>query len=254
MGACPGPRLERPRRCRSCGRFGCAEYHQYVTDRPQSRASGSRAAADQVAAIIAAAEETAEQIRLEAERRLRERIAEGERAGQMRVDAAEEEAAEIVKQAQEQATRLREEGEQAKTAATSEALTIAAKGQESAERLLAEARAEADGVRQEAQEHSRQLLRDTRSIANDIRTEGLELVSNLHEMGGSLRSNAERLLRDVQRIHSRMVSQIDRVDGAIGGISERGFSAPRPRAQRADRQPAGDEYDPLDVPEFIPPE
>ena len=59
--------------------------------------------------------------------------------------------------------------------------------------------AEAGGGRARA----RDVLRDARTAAGDVRTEGLEIVDNLREMGDSLRSNAERLLRDVQMIHSR---------------------------------------------------
>jgi hypothetical protein len=41
----------------------------------------------------------------------------------------------------------------------------------------------------------------------------MELVSNLREMGDVLRSNAERLLHDIQRIHSRMVGELEQVVG-----------------------------------------
>ena len=78
-------------------------------------------------------------------------------------------------------------------------------------------------------------------------------------MSNSLRSNAERLLGDVQRVHSRLVAQIERVERAAGGAAPRsgalaragdpGTSAGAPRGPptRLD----GD--DGLDVPEFIPP-
>jgi hypothetical protein len=76
-------------------------------------------------------------------------------------------------------------------------------------------------------------------------------------MGNSLRSNAERLLGDVQRVHSRLLSQIARVE------REAGISPAPARGTRRDRAaaPGGDggraagvaDDDGLEVPEFIPP-
>src|SRR5437899_784685 len=51
--------------------------------------AGAAAAAERVAAIVAAAEEAAEKLRAEAEARMRERIAEGDRAAEYRMRAAE---------------------------------------------------------------------------------------------------------------------------------------------------------------------
>ena len=53
-----------------------------------------------------------------------------------------------------------------------------------------------------------------RTTASDVRSEGLQIAADLREMGDSLRSNAERLLRDVQRIHSQLVARLDRIDAA----------------------------------------
>nr|MDQ6914676.1 hypothetical protein [Actinomycetota bacterium] len=51
---------------------------------------------DRVAQIVTRAEETAEAVRLEAERRANERIAEADRAANYRVEAAEAEALEVL--------------------------------------------------------------------------------------------------------------------------------------------------------------
>lgn len=109
-----------------------------VSELDATAGSGSAAAAArQVASIVAAAEAAAERMRLHAEQRVRDRIAEGERAGQNRVQAAEEEAAEIVKLAREEAARLREAGrvdaEKARADATSEALATIGRAKESAD-------------------------------------------------------------------------------------------------------------------------
>ena len=88
-------------------------------------------------------------------------------------------------------------------------------------------------MRSEAEQRARELLRDARTAASDVRTEGLEIVDNLREMGDSLRSNAERLLRDVQMIHSRMLAQLDRVDGGIAPEPPRAGAAAARRPTRA---------------------
>jgi hypothetical protein len=81
-------------------------------------------------------------------------------------------------------------------------------------------------------------------------------VGNLREMGNSLRANAERLLGDVQRIHSQLTAQITRAERATGiasgtpGRRARG-SAPDLPSNVGRTSPAAD--DGLDVPEFIPP-
>jgi uncharacterized membrane protein YqiK len=220
-----------------------------------------------VGTIVAAAEEAAESIRLRTESRMRDRIAEGERAAENRVRAAEEEAAEILKAA-------RDEAERAKTVAASEALAILAKAHDDADRTRAEAEAaktaataevrelvargqqDAEASVAKAKKQSREILGEARVAATGVRSEGMELVSNLREMGDSMRSNAELLLRDVQAIHSRMVSQLDRIDAGASRVpaprtSERDAgSGRRPR----DRGSAGgDHNDELSVPEFIPP-
>ncbi|HEY8763979.1 MAG TPA: hypothetical protein VIM18_07310, partial [Solirubrobacteraceae bacterium] len=134
----------------------------------------------------------------------------------------------------------------------SQALTIIGKAQENADSTLAEATAEATRLREQAEERARELMRDARSAASDVRTEGLELAGNLREMGDSMRSNAERLLRDVQMIHSQMVAEIDRTDGGAGRLPVRS-SEPLVRDRERRRASLSDEGEVLDVPEFIPP-
>jgi vacuolar-type H+-ATPase subunit H len=228
-------------------------------------AHGAAQAADRVGAIVAAAEESARRMVAQTEERMRERIAEGDRAAENRVRAAEEEAEDILREARDEASRLvqsaQTEGSKAVSDATSEALTIVARAQENADQVLKDARDEAAKSVAEAEERARDLLRDARSTASDLHTEGLEIVSNLRQMGDSLRSNAERLLRDVQMIHSRMVAELDRADGGLGALSGyRASRAPDRPARGSDGAPRdrlprepieGGEV--LDVPEFIPP-
>ncbi len=201
---------------------------------------------------MSAAEAAAAQIRSQAEERVRERIAEGQRAADYRIAAAEEEAAEILATARTEAERLRrasqEEAEQDKTAATSEALALVGRAQENADHTLEQATAAAANSQRAAERYSRELMSEARSTADGVRDEGLELAANLRQMGDALRANADRLLRDVHGIHSHMVSRIKRVEGSSRGRrSEGGRSA----ARRASR--AGAEEEQIEVPEFIPP-
>ena len=119
--------------------------------------------------ILTAAEQSAEQIRQEAERRMRERIAEGDRAARNRIEAAEAEALEILANAQEEAGKM-----------------------------TAAAREEARAIVAEASGSAREVLRD-----------GTQLSGNLRELSESLRSNAELLLRDVRLAHAEMTARLD---------------------------------------------
>jgi vacuolar-type H+-ATPase subunit E/Vma4 len=177
-------------------------------------ATGKASAADRVQSILSAAEATAEEIRSETEARVRDRIAEGDRAADYRIQAAEEEAAEILAEAQEGASRSREDAER----------------------------------------YTRELIDEARQTAQEVHGEGLELVANLRQMGDSLRANAERILRDVQDVHSHLVAKIDRVERATRQPSA---GRPRTRAERAralSRGPfdADGDGEAPDVPEFIP--
>ena len=153
----------------------------------------------------------------------------------------------------------------ATTAATSEALAIVARAEQSAAEIVAEAREFAATTRAEAEARARGLLEDARATADGVRSEGLELVAKFREMSNSMHANAERLLGDVQRVHSSLVAQIARVEHAAGvgsgsGSPGRRSGAGEPTAgdgrseSAADygrsESPAGDD---LDVPEFIPP-
>ena len=258
--------------------------------------SGAAAtAAEHVASVLEAAEQAAEQLRVEAEERLRSRIEEGERAAEMRVSAAEEEAAEIVAaareetstsiasareegsrilaQAREEAARLRDEAEkeakrmrteaekQAKrivSDASSKGLEVVGKAQSEADRL----RAEATKNHEEAAWRVQDLMRAAEQTAAEIDIEGMQVVRDLRELGDSLRANAERLVRDVQAIHRRMVTQIERVEASAAKATERGrargdtehgaSSRPRP-ADRSSAAAAPGKDDELDVPEFLTP-
>lgn len=235
----------------------------------------ARGIQDQVAAIVAAAEKAGERMRQQAEEQMKERIAEGIRAGENQVQAAEAEAEEIIALARTEADRLREDGrsdaEASKTQAAGDALEVVARATDQADVIRAEAEQvkteatsdalavtaraqdQADQVTGDAEARARELLRGARTTASEIRVEGLELVDNLRAMGDSLRSNSERLLRDVQLIHSRMVAQIDRADGGAGIDTSERAALTASGSGRRERQSPELHGDELDVPEFLPP-
>jgi vacuolar-type H+-ATPase subunit H len=224
---------------------------------------------DQVAAILAAAEQTAAQLRAEAEERLKARIAEADRAAENRVSAAEEEAAEIVRAAHEEATRIardtvaraqaeadriRMEASEAKEKATSEALEIVARAQENAEATTREATEAALKTRSEADERAREMIREARDVSGDVRADGVELADHVRQLGDSLRRNAERLLNDVQAVHSTYLAKIDKVDPSRSKLRavDAGVSGRAGDRRARARDVVAGSGDELDVPEFIP--
>lgn len=222
---------------------------------------------DQVAAILTAAEQTAEQLRAEAEERLKSRIAEADRAAENRVAAAEEEAAEIVRTARDEATRvardtvaraqaeadrIRMEASEAKEKATSEALEIVARAQENADQTLTEATEAALKTRSEADGKAREMIREAREVSGSVRGDGVELADHVKQLGDSLRRNAERLLNDVQGVHSTYLAQIDKLDPERTHLRTPSSGSARRSGERRGGARAPDPGDDLDVPEFIP--
>jgi cell division septum initiation protein DivIVA len=119
-----------------------------------------------------------------------------------------------------------------------------------AARIRRAAESDAKRTHAEAEEHARRLVLDARASADGVRAEGMELVSNLREMGDVLRSNAERLLHDIQSIHTRMVGELTDVDP--GGTGEAGAPTEAPQVAAADEGgPAPEPDDALDVPDFV---
>ena len=144
-------------------------------------------AAAHVQEILVAAEETAEEMRLQAERRMQARIAEGQRAADQRIQAAEAEALEILGAAQEQA-----------------------------DAVIAEARSAADQAREAARREAREIVGEASASAREVLRDGSELSGHLRELSNSLRTNSELLLRDVRLAHAEMTARLDQVSPAPG--------------------------------------
>lgn len=136
-----------------------------------------------VAAIVAAAEQAAEELRAAAEERANARIAEADRAAALRVEAADDDAEQVRAEA------------------------VAAAGQ-----IRADAAARAEQDRDRAHAQARELITEARAATREVLREGERLSGHLRELSDALRVNAERLLRDIRSAHDELTARLDAVD------------------------------------------
>jgi membrane protein involved in colicin uptake len=216
-------------------------------------------ASSKVAAIVEAAERAAEDLRIKTEEKVRSRIAEADRAVELRVEAAEAEAREIIDAARreaagaeasareavraihERAAQAREEAEAARTATLSAASSEAA-------RVRGEAESYAEETRREAREEARAIIAEASAAARGVLEDGSELSGHLNELSDSLRRNAERILNDVKLAHARLTADLDQAApaGSVDSAPHASRGAPSPAARR---RPSDDDFE---VPEFLP--
>ncbi|HEX4344794.1 MAG TPA: hypothetical protein VHZ31_04465, partial [Solirubrobacteraceae bacterium] len=118
------------------------------------------------------------------------RIAEAERAADLRVRAADEEAAQV----REEADRYE---------------------RDELDRAAASARV---------------LLGEARTVAREVLHDGEQISGHLRELADSLRANAERLLRDIRDVHEELVSRLDQADPShwTGAAPAPAVAAPAP--------------------------
>jgi hypothetical protein len=238
------------------------------TARPMSEIS---VASSKVAAIVESAERAAEDLRLKTEEKVRERIAEADRAADLRVEAAEAEARELVDAARREAAAIEAEARegvrliheraaQARSEAEARKAAAVAEAGEEALRVRAAADAYAEETQQDAKRAAREIIAEAHAAARDVLHDGTTLSGHLQELSDSLHRNAERLLNDVKLAHARLTADLDQAAPA-GGIDA------APRASRGDgstsvspgfaSKPApvvsrkgGD--DDFEIPEFLP--
>ncbi|HEX8075010.1 MAG TPA: hypothetical protein VF545_08510 [Thermoleophilaceae bacterium] len=148
--------------------------------------SAAEIAAGQVAAIVTAAEQAANDIQANAEREAREREREADREVKKIRQEAEEELAKLREDAQAEAIKINE-------IARKEADDHIARAQQAADQALDEAQAISSGLRQ---------------------------------LGSSLEGQAERILRDVQAGHRRLMDAL-RVDPVKRDTPQGGTGEPR---------------------------
>jgi hypothetical protein len=232
---------------------------------PRRRLSEISVASAKVAAIVEAAERAAEEMRLKTEEKVRARIAEADRAVELRVEAAEGEAREILDaaraaaagveaEARENVRAIHDRAAEAREEAERHKAAVLAEASSEAERVRAEAEAYGKDARQAARDDARAIVSEAHAAARGVLEDGTELSGHLSELSESLRRNAERLLNDVKLAHARLTADLDQ--GAPAGSSidsapsvTRGDAAPsRPHPTRPSR-PSDDDFE---VPEFLP--
>lgn len=223
------------------------------------RLSEISVASAKVAAIVEAAERAAEEMRIKTEEKVRSRIAEADRAVDLRVEAAEAEAREILDaaraeaagveaEARESVRGIHERAAQAREEAEQQRSEVVAEAQAEAARVRADAAAAAEETTREAREEARAILAEAHAAARGVLEDGTELSGHLSELSESLRRNAERLLNDVKLAHARLTADLDQATPPGGSID----SAPRAtRTEPPRRRPRGSDDD-FEIPEFLP--
>jgi F0F1-type ATP synthase membrane subunit b/b' len=157
-------------------------------------------AARQVEQIVAAAQEVADQIREDARRELQEVRERGER------------------DLEEEMNRARKE-----------AILLTQDARRDAEGILAEANAEASRQREQTERGARDRVAAAEKAATEVLEEARALSGGLQQLGRSLGSQADRILRDVSAAHKQMQADL-RIGGALERAPDR---APAPRTEPA---------------------
>jgi hypothetical protein len=220
-------------------------------------------ASAKVAAIVEAAERAAEELRLRTEARVRERIAEADRAADLRVEAAEAEARDILDAARREAAAaeaearegvrlIHERAAQAREDAERHKAATIAEAQDAAARVRADADAYAEDTRRNAKTEARDIIAEARAAARGVLHDGSELSGHLQELSDSLHRNAERLLNDVKLAHARLTADLDQAAPAGPIDSPPRASRGGGSGGRAANPPRSRPDDDLEVPEFLP--
>jgi len=163
--------------------------------RPPTRASDL--AARQVEQIVAAAQEAAEQIRAGAQRELDDLRRQAERDGE---------------QVREKARR---DAEKELNGARKEAILMTQEAHRDAEGILAEAKSESAQLREQTERGVQGRVAAAEKAAADVLAEARALSGGLQQLGRSLESQADRILRDVTAAHRQM-----QADLRVGGVGE----------------------------------
>lgn len=148
-----------------------------MSEFPSSRAADL--AAQQVESIVAAADAAAERIRAEAEQ-------EREEARRRAVSEADEVRAEVHREAEKELERARRE----------------------AVRLAEDARREAAALREETRKAVEGRVQAAERAADEVLAEARTISDGLRRLAGTLGSQADGILRDVQAAHRRMQADL----------------------------------------------
>jgi cell division septum initiation protein DivIVA len=224
-----------------------------MADRPDApyELSQISVASAKVAAIVEAAERAAEDLRLKTEERVRARIAEADRAADLRVEAAEAEARDIVAQARRDAEELIATARHDVQGVHDEAARARSDAETEAAQMRFETEEYGKQARQAARDEARAIIAEAQAAARGVLTDGTELSGHLSELSESLRRNAERLLNDVKLAHARLTADLDQ--HAPPGAADLSTSPAASRARGSRNRPATGGAEDLSVPEFLPP-
>lgn len=169
-----------------------------MSSSPSTRASD--VAAHQVETIVAAAQEAAAQIRADA----RTELAEIRERGEREVEA--------------EMTRARKE-----------AILLTQDARRDADGILSDANTEAARVREQTESAAQGRVAAAEKAAAEVLEEARALSGGLQQLGRSLESQADRILRDVSGAHKQM-----QADLRIASAVERGpGQGPAPQADKA---------------------
>jgi cell division septum initiation protein DivIVA len=223
-----------------------------MADRPDAPRALSQisVASAKVAAIVEAAERAAEDLRLKTEEKVRARIAEADRAVELRVEAGEAEARDIVAQARRDAEELISAARRDVQGVHDEAARARSDAEAEAAAMRLEVEEYGKEARAAARDDARAIVAEAQDAARGVLTDGTELSGHLSELSESLRRNAERLLNDVKLAHARLTADLDQ--HSPPGTSNPSASPAASRPARGSRnRPSGDADD-FSVPEFLP--
>jgi len=156
----------------------------------QPRTRASDLAARQVEQIVGAAQEAAAQIEAVAERELEDLRDRAQREGE---------------QLREQATR---DSETELNAARKEAILLTEEAKRDAEKILSDAKSESAKLREQTEIAVQGRTASAEKAAADVLEEARALSGGLTQLGRSLESQAERILREVTAAHKRMQGEL----------------------------------------------
>ncbi len=134
--------------------------------------------------------------------------------------------------------------------AQGERARILAGVEEEAAALRAEVEREVKERRDEAVKRAREVVSNARMAASEVLEEGTELGQNLGQLANSMRSNAERILRDTQQAHRALIARLDAVANPALEDDRRGRDEIR-ASRRTPRSASLTRDEDLGVPDFI---
>jgi vacuolar-type H+-ATPase subunit H len=131
--------------------------------------------------------------------------------------------------AEELVTKAREDGDRELEAARKKATELGRDARRSATQEVEQAQQEAKELREQTRGEMQRRVRAAEEAATQVLEEAKTLSSGLRQLGASLQSQGERILRDVQAAHKRMQADLRISLGDEAPAPRRVGPASRPR-------------------------